>query len=118
MTVNITTDFQESFSEIACKGDRHLRETARIYAYLLELDAELRDGRVSMAFWNVQDSASGWLKSKSTLRSGTPIWRLYPQHRYAIALLAKLGGQISALQICGHRELAAVELALSSDPAL
>lgn len=118
MTVNTTTEFKEAFSKIARKGDRHLRETARIYAYLLELDADIRDGRVSMDFWNVQDSAWGWLESQCTLRSGTPIWRLYPQHRHAIALLAQLGGEICALQICARRELEAAELALSNDPAL
>ena len=118
MTVNITTEFKRSFALISRKSDPHLRQTARIYAYLFELDADIRDGRVSMDYWNVQDSASGWLESQSTLRSGTPIWRLYPQHRHAIALLARFAGEIRALRICGRRELIATERELSSDPEL
>ena len=114
MTISISAEIREAFSRLACKSDRHLRETARIFAYLRELETELQEGRVSLDFWNIQDSASGWLESSFTLRTGTPIWRLYPQHRHVIALLARQEGKIAVIQLCCRKDLEAVERALSS----
>jgi hypothetical protein len=113
MTISISAEIRESFCRTARKSDRHLRETARIFAYLRELESDIQDRRIAQEFWNIRDSASGWLESCRTLPSGTPIWRLYPQHRHAIALLALQNGEICVLQICCRRELETVERALS-----
>jgi hypothetical protein len=82
------------------------REVARIYVYLEHL--EIRLAKTSR-FWNIQDSASGALESRATLRDGTPIWRLCPTHVHCIALLAEQDGDLLVLEVCNRAEIETIE---------
>jgi hypothetical protein len=117
MTVYVSPKSKGVLSKIAKTSDRHLREAARVYGYLRELDNDLKHGRISLEFWNVRDCAAGLLESRCNMPSGAPLWRLYSrQHRHVIALLVKEDGVICLLEICSRSELRAVESALTSAP--
>jgi hypothetical protein len=114
MTIVITAELGNELLGIARQGELHLHEVARVFAYLRDLDELIREKRISLDFWNVSGSAAGTLESRHTLRDGTPIWRLYPQHRHAIALLMEKDGEICLIRVCGKRDLEEAERALSS----
>jgi hypothetical protein len=114
MTVRIPAEVAETLSVIGRQSDSRMREVARVFVYLKELEAELGDGRTSLEFWNVRDSAAGLLESRCTLKSGASVWRLYPQtNKHAVVLLACLEGQIQVLAVCSRRSLEAVERRLA-----
>ncbi|MGB6176448.1 MAG: hypothetical protein WBF43_08955 [Methylocella sp.] len=106
--LRISIEVNEKFVGIASGGGNGLREVAKIYVCLEAIQCKIRSTHPE--FWNVGYSASGILQSFATLKNGTPIWRLYPNHRYCIALLAELDGDIHVLDVCNKAEIGSVEL--------
>ncbi len=105
--LRISIEVNEKFVAISLGGGNGLREVAKIYVCLEAIQRKIRSTQPE--FWNVGYSASRILQSFATLKNGTPIWRLYPTHRYCIALLAELDGDIHVLDVCNKAEIRSVE---------
>ena len=109
MIIGVSAPVRAQFLNIARTGSGALREVARIFHYLDELQNALGRRNCRSDFWNVGGSASGQLESARNLSCGSPIWRLYPRHRHAIALVARLDRGIEVLAVCSRKDLNAVE---------
>lgn len=105
--VIIPTEVCAKMLRIAESNLQAHKETVRIYVYLEEIK--------SSDFWNVRDSASGELVSRSKLQDGTLIWRLYPTHVHCIAFLAEQNGDLLVLGVCNRAEIETVERQLIID---
>jgi hypothetical protein len=92
-------------------GLRAQREVATLYNRLKILRSKIAK---CADFWNVEDSASGNLRSCAILKDGTPVWRLCPAHAHCIALAVKMGDDLFVLEICSRDEIDSVEGRMTS----
>jgi hypothetical protein len=81
-------------------------EVAHLYGCLERLETKLA---TTSQFWNIQDSASGKLISRATLKDGTSIWRLCPTHSHCIALVVEQDGDLLVWDVCNRAEIETVE---------
>ena len=110
MIIVVPPEVNEKMLGIARSNSRAHREVIRIYVYLERLEIKLREA--SLEFWNVRDSASGWLEAGATLENGIPIWRLYPTHVHCVAFLAKQDDHLLVLDVSSRAEVEDTEAQL------
>jgi len=101
--VRIRTEVREKLLLIA---EHDLKEATRVFVILEHLEIKLAR---TTDFWNIQDSASGNIESRATLKDGTPIWRLCPTHVHCIALLVMQDEDLLVLEVCNRAEIETVE---------
>jgi hypothetical protein len=109
-TIVVPADVTEKMVWIARSNPGAHREVVRVYVYLERLEMKLE--QAPLEFWNIRDSASGWLESCATLNDGTPIWRLYPTHVHCIAFLAERDGDLLVLDVSSKAEVETTETQL------